>query len=373
MIRFSQIPDSEHVKRAILHAYSKNRLAQSILFTNQDGGAGIGIALATAQYIACSNKTEQDSCGSCISCRQFSSGNYPDIHLFYPFVKSSKENIETSQDLRGKFFHELQKSIFLTKARWQNTLATGNRQFIIPVTEAEYIIKTTQTKASKDKPRIIIIWLPEYLNSQAANKLLKTLEEPGANSYFILVSIHAERLLKTVKSRCISFKIPPSSQSEIVKYLKSLNINPNDAERIVLEADSSFGIAFDLSQTTLQSDSFGHYFIEWVRLIYSRKIDGLIDWSDSLSQLNREDLKAFIAFSTSVFKNAFSVWKGTKITPFAFADFNIERIIPHIKMSGMAAFLGILEEARRDIERNANPRIVMLSLSIQLFKYIGQT
>ena len=150
MLNFSYIPGLQPVKELLRTSVLQNKLPHTQLFTSPDGGAGLAMAIAFSKYIACENRST-DSCGKCITCLQFDHGNYPEFFLFFPYVKTTalgKEKIESSQELLNEFYSALKENPFLTKSSWQRLLETGNKQFIIPVTESERIIKIIQTKAA---------------------------------------------------------------------------------------------------------------------------------------------------------------------------------------------------------------------------------
>lgn len=373
MITFSQIPDLQRIKDSFKASVELNRVAQTQLLTCADGGAGLAFALAFAQYIACDNKSE-DACGICISCKQLQHGNYPELHVFFPFVKTTAEKgkVDSANDLLREFYLAFKENPFLTKTRWQQLLETGNKQFLIPVTEAERIIKSVQTKAADQKPRFFIIWLPEFLNAQASNKLLKTLEEPGNNTFFFLVTTAAERLLPTVKSRCITLKIPGIRDEAIRHYLENKGYSFETATNATVSAQGSLGQALDNASTSVLSERFGRFFASWMRLLYMKKMDELVVWIDDITSLNREDLKSFLTFSSSLIKQAFDYAESGKSIVFYSSGFSLERFSQYINANLINEIEASIGDAYRDIERNANPRIVMLSLSIILFKYVGQ-
>lgn len=373
MILFSQIPDLQGIKDSFKTSVDQNRVAQTQLLTCMDGGAGLALAMAFAQYLACENKGD-DACGNCISCRQLKHGNYPELYTFFPFVKSSadKGKIESANDLVHDFYAAFKENPFLTKSRWQQLLETGNKQFLIPVTEAERIIKSIQTKAADQKPRFFIIWLPEYLNAQASNKLLKTLEEPGNNTFFFLVTTAAERLLPTVKSRCITLKIPGTKDDMIKAYLMDKGYSLEAATNATITAQGSIGYALDNASSSVLSERFGQFFATWMRLLYMKKVDDTIGWVDEIASLNREDIKSFLTFSSNLIKQAFDHAETGKSVVFNSSGFSLERFSQYINTTLIDEIEAALGEAHRDIERNANPRIVLLSLSITLFKHVGQ-
>lgn len=369
---FSQIPEIQHIKESIRTSVSQNRIAQTQLITCNDGGAGLALAFSALQYIACEQRGE-DACGLCVSCRQLAHGNYPELHVFFPFVKSAadKGKVDSAADLIHEFYTAFNHNPYITKSNWQQVLETGNKQFLIPVTEAERIARLIQTKVSDLKPRFFVIWLPEYLNVQASNKLLKTLEEPGPNTYFFLVSNSPDRLLPTLVSRCIQIKVPRISDVAIKNYLIGRGYDAVAASQAAITSEGSIGVGLENASSSLLSEQFGAHFAAWMRLLYMKKIDDIISWVDDVAQLNREDLKSFISFSSTILKQAFDHVTYAKPIVFSVPGFSLEKFAGFIKTSGIQHIEEHITTANTDLARNGNPRIILLSLSLNLFKYIG--
>jgi DNA polymerase-3 subunit delta' len=370
---FSQVPGLEQIKASLKHSVIQERLPQTQLFSQQDGGAGLALTFSLLRFLACENKNE-DSCGACVSCKQLNSGNYPELHLVFPFAKtvSNDQKFESALDLTQTFLSSFQTNPYMTKYSWQQQLETGNKQFLIPVGEAERIGRIVQTKASAQKPRFFVIWLPELLNVQAANKLLKVLEEPALNTYFFLVSLAPDQILLTLKSRCSHVKIPRLSEKTIHDYLLKTGISKEAASSLALTADGNLGKAIEHSKQAIHDEQFARMFSTWMRLLYSKKLDDLLFFVDDTTKMNREEIKSFLLYTTSMLRIAFGFSISKKPIALTVSDFSLEKFSAFLKVEEMSDVEKALNSAKEDIARNGNPRIIILSVSLLLFKYIGQ-
>jgi DNA polymerase-3 subunit delta' len=372
MLDFSQIPGLESVKNSLVQAVIDNRIPQTQLFLNYDGGAGLSLALAFSKYIACSHPT-MSSCGVCNSCRQFETDNYADLVIVFPFIKerSSKKDKSRSLDYLIEFRALLKMNPFFTTSEWHNTIESGNKQFSIPVSEAEYIVQALSNKTVSNKPRFIILWLPEALTTEAANKLLKTLEEPGPGNYFFLVSNNPEKILPTIVSRCISVRIPKHRTIDVLEFLMVRGINESQATTMALASDGNLGksLASLIQGSVLNENTEGC--IQWLRLLYSRKIEGLVNWCDTLSRLNRVELIKFLSFCTHVIQMSIALSIGTTSSSLTQGSFNLKSFVPYLKTEKGAEIVALFDKAVRDVERNGSPKIILLDLSFSLLKYIG--
>jgi DNA polymerase-3 subunit delta' len=369
---FTQIPGQDDLKRVLQDAIMLGMVPQTLLLTNADGGAGIALALALAQCLAC-NHGGINPCQKCVACAQFSHFNYPDLVLIFPMVKAGakKDDAKSCLDYLPDFVTLLKKNTYLTKTEWQDLIESGNKQFTIPVSEAEYIIQQLSVKTITGKPRFIIIWLPENLTPEAANKLLKSLEEPGENNYFFLVSVQSERVLPTILSRCIRYKVPPHRDIEVSDYLISRGLHIDQANALAISSDGKIGQAV---ASILEDGSFETYaqsFITWMRTLYANHIENAVLWSEQVAKLNRSEQLSFLEFSSKLFEKTLGHYTKHKAPSFEYADFKLAKFAPFIKPESFKTIYALINEAARDIERNGNSKLILSDLCLRLFKHVG--
>jgi len=371
MMTFSKIFGQERIKDSLRASVLNNRVPHTQLFSTIDGGSGLALALAQAKMLACDEPNTKDSCGECLSCKQFESFNYAGLNLSFPVEKKSVDI--TCASFHKQFIDALSETIFLTENIWKNSINIENKQLLIPVKEASDIIHKLSLKGYGNKPRVFIIWQPEAMNTQTANKLLKSLEEPGTNTYFMLVSHNPNRLLPTIKSRCIVVNVPSSNKEEFRAFFNSHNLNSEQISRVLLSSRGSIGKAIEELQQIEQNEKVADLFVAWARVLYAKNFAEILSWSENASALKREQLKHFLLFATNVFQQSFSLSIAKKdLLPFKHKDFDITRFLPFIKTHEMSSLLDTLEECRAHVERNGNSKIILLDTTLRLSKYIGK-
>ena len=129
---------------------------------------------------------------------------HPDLHFTYPTIKlpSMKSDYKPVSDDFAKEWHELvMQSPYFTMEEWMAAMGGENQQAIITAGESDDLVRKLSLKSSQGGYKVSIIWLPERMNTECANKLLKLIEEPPQQTVFIMVSEEPEKLLETIRSR----------------------------------------------------------------------------------------------------------------------------------------------------------------------------
>lgn len=372
MLNLSQIPGLEDVKRILTSSFRENRVPQTQLFINTDGGAGMALAHAFAQYIACHNQGVS-ACNNCTSCKLFLAHNYPDLIYIFPYIKTgaSKTDKKSSVDYNQDFQSLFSQNPFFTIADWHDYIDSGNKQFSIPVNEADYINRVISSRTILSSPRFIILWLPETLTTEAANKLLKTLEEPGIGNYFFLVTTSPERILPTILSRCIICRVPKNKETDVMDFLLLRGLSEDFARFKALSSNGNIGNAISSFVRESTTNEFAENFVGWLRILYSKNIESLVDWCDKTSKLNRVDLIAYLSLSVHFLERAVQLRSGSSQSTIKHGTFDLRQFSQYLKINRGDEIVESLDRAIYDIERNANSKIVLLDLSLRFLKYVG--
>ena len=211
-MRFADITGQGELKRRLASAVDAGRISHAQIFTGASGAGTLPIALAYAQYILCRNRRDGDSCGECPSCRQAAALAHPDLHFVFPVNKQGKKSGEAM--LSDAFLPQWREMFarsggYFSPQQWFAALNLGKTlKGVISVRESEEIIRKLSFKSYESAYKIMIIWLPETMNDEASNRILKILEEPWERTLFLLVSERADLLLKTIVSRTQEVAVP---------------------------------------------------------------------------------------------------------------------------------------------------------------------
>ena len=211
-MRFADIIGQEDLKRHLAQSVDAGRVSHAQLFTGLSGSGALALAVAYVQYLCCRHRRDGDSCGECPDCKQIASLAHPDLHLVFPVNKQGKKSGEV---MRSDEFLPLFRTLFderggyVSPQDWYDRLDLGKTlKGMIAAREADEIIRKLSFKSFEADYKTMLIWLPEAMNEEAANKILKILEEPWERTLFILVSEQPDRLLPTIISRTQEVCVP---------------------------------------------------------------------------------------------------------------------------------------------------------------------
>jgi len=234
-------------------------------------------------------------------------------------------------------------------------------------------------KAFNGGYKVMIIWMPEKMNSMCANKLLKLIEEPADKTVIILVTENEERLIETIRSRCQSVHLNSLSEQTIKSSLiKRLNIEKSLAQNIAYQSEGSYSRALDLLKQEPEDLRFETWFIAWVRTAFQAKsnkqsINSLMAWSQEISKAGRETQKQFLDYSLRFFRQAMLYNYGVKtlvLINLNDKSFKMENFAPFIGASNISEIYKEIELANYHIERNGNAKIILTDLSIKLTRLL---
>lgn len=365
-MQFKEIIGQESVKQHLLQTVAENRVSHAQLFLSPQGSGALPLAIAYAQYINCEQPTANDSCGECTSCRKYERLIHPDLHFSYPFFANGKDDVSKNylEEWRGM----IQKSIYFDLDIWRANLDAGNKQPNINIAEAHDIIKKLSYKAFEAQTKVLIMWLPEYLDKEG-NALLKIIEEPPANTLFILVAQNQEQILSTILSRTQLVKIPKLPDEVVQNYLMDkANLSENQAAEYSFLADGNL-----IEANALLSDEVNNnasYFAEWLRMAYVNRVPDMMAFTETAASWGRENQKNFIKYGINFLRECGLILSGAdmlvKLPPQHFEV--AKKLSGVLSMPMVEALINELEKAHYHIERNANPKILFLDVSLQLVK-----
>ena len=190
-MQFKDIIGNNQTKKHLVNSLKQNRLSHSQLFLGKEGSPKLAIAIAFAQYISCTNKLKSDSCGQCNSCLKYNLLIHPDLHLVFPVLSIRGIKKVVSDHFVKEWRREVLNNPYLNLNNWFDLFIEENKSGktgYIYTQESDKLHEKLLLKHYESKHRVVIIWLPEKMQHNTSNKLLKLLEEPPKNTIFLLVS-----------------------------------------------------------------------------------------------------------------------------------------------------------------------------------------
>ena len=375
---FKDVLGQEKLKMLLMQSVREGTVPHAQLFFGPRGSANLALALAFAQYVACANKQQYDACGTCSSCVKHLKFVHPDLHFVFPVATTS--NVKTkpvSKNFLSEWRSLLDENPYFSLFDWLKHIGVGNKQGIISVEESSHILKDLSLKPYESETRIMLIWMPEKMNIQAANKLLKIIEEPPQKTLFLLVTESTENMLATVLSRTQLLKVPRHSDEEVLNYLMNRGVEQVRAKMISNLVDGNINDALQLVEYVEDSEQNALNFVQWVRLCFSalqvKDINKLVQWSEMMAKSGRESQKSFLLFASNVMRDAlmknYGVEKMMKMNVSGH-NFTMEKFAPFIHADNCMEIISELNLAQLHIERNANPKILFLDTSFKIARLL---
>lgn len=373
-MRFSAIPGQEHIKKQLLASSSGNRIAHAQLFVGKEGSGTLAMALAYARTLLCVGGSIEDDCN-----KKYTSFSHPDLHFAYPVATSDKvKSHPISENYIGEWRNFLSENLYASLYDWYQYIGIEKKQGQIGVDEAHQMVKKLSLKSYEGGNKVMIVWMLEKMNTSAANKLLKLIEEPPKNTIFIFIAEKQELLLDTIISRCQITNFPPLSEDSLHKHLINKGLDSNLALKIARQSEGNLNRALFLSQGTLDENIFEKWFIQWVRTAFQAKgnkssILELTRWAEEIAKSGKEIQKKFLEYSLELMRQALLLNYSLKelVTyDLSASGFDIAKFAPFIHEGNGTEIQKVLEEALYHIERNGNSKLIFTDLSIKLTRLL---
>ncbi len=366
-MQFKSIIGQEGIKKRLIEMVQSNRLPHAQLFLGPKGCGKLALAVAFAQYALCENKQDNDACGRCVPCIKTKKLIHPDVHFSYPTVGSKVVSTTFLKEWRTA----LAENPYMNVNQWLKTLGADNKQGNITKDECVAIVKKLSLKTFEGRYKILIMWLPEYLGKEG-NRLLKLIEEPPENTLFILVAENQELILNTILSRCQILKINQLSDEEVAEGLvEKAGQSSEEAMSLARLANGNFNEALTLTEHTENDNA--KLFLEWFRICYKGNGLEMVKQTEALAKLGRENQKYFFTYALH-FLREYMVLKLTNdidnIRLQKAERDTAQRMTKVIQFEQIQPIQELINEAFFHIERNANPKVLFLDVSIQLHRIL---
>ena len=376
-MKFSNVLANNSIKKQLINSVKSNRLAHSQMFLGEKSSPKLLLALAYAQYINCQNKLSDDSCGACQSCVKYQNLTHPDLHLIFPVLSINNIKKVKSDNFVKEWREKVLINPYLDLDVWFDVFISENKTGktgYIYTQESDNLHKKLSLKHYESEFRVVLIWMPEKMQANTSNKLLKLLEEPPKKTIFLLVSENTDLILNTILSRLQIIKTHNYNLSEIEGLLRDKFPAKQEEEikQTISLTDGNIGRSIE----TLQNDSFEDNNFEeyqsWMRLCYSVNISEITKWVNDRCQNGRRSQSIFLKYALKMTRNClvfhYSDINNLFITQKE-SDF-LTKFYPFIHQDNISEISEKLEECIKNIERNANSKIMFYELSLQLMKLL---
>jgi DNA polymerase-3 subunit delta' len=299
------------------------------------------------------------------------------VHFAFPVVrkKISPDKATVSDDYLKEWRELVKRQPYFNLSHWLKEMGTENQQAQISVRESDEILRKLSLKSSQGGYKVMIIWLPEKMNQECSNKLLKLLEEPPALTVFLLVSEEPDRLLQTILSRAQRFPLHGIAEDDIRQALiDEQHLQPEDAADVAHLAEGNWLAALETIQVSDENKLYFDLFVRLMRLSYQRKIKEMKAWSEEVAAMGRERQKAFLTYCQRLVRENFvynfrqpgMVYMNAEEKAFSV------RFAPFINENNVMGMMDELTEAQLHIEQNVNAKMVFFDFSLKMIVLLVQ-
>ena len=372
---FKEVIGNDLVKKQLIEAVRNNRISHAQLFSGKTGGAKLALGLAYVQFLNCKNRTTDDSCGICSSCLKFSNLSHPDLHLIIPVLKTKDAQKPVSDRFIGQWRKFITRNYYGSLNGWVDSFGTENKtgqQGTIYKDEANNLQKKLSLKNYEAEYRVVLIWMPERMNLEASNKLLKLFEEPPRGTIFLLITENANQLLPTIISRLQTVKIADFTSQDIFNYFGEKVLSLERAKQLRHLTNADLGKITQILEDKEDELDLLSDFSVWMRLTYKVDIQGISKWVENLSLKGRKQQNLFLSYAVKmvreclVYNFASNCLLKTNENELAF----LTKFSSFIHEENSVMIFEKLEESIKAINRNANAKILFFELSLQMVKLL---
>ncbi|WP_268035468.1 DNA polymerase III subunit [Algoriphagus sp. PAP.12] len=370
-MQFSEIPGLPETKAHLLNAVKNNHLAHALLFYGPEGSANLTMPLALATYLYCQNPTETDSCGTCPACQRMAKLVMPDLNFAFPVIAKAKET-DKDNDQKVDMLANWRK--FVLEQPYGNVHdyiyfnGFEKKQLNISVGAARQIIQTLSLVSFEGGYKIMMIWGVEFLNPQAANALLKILEEPQQKTIFMLITTQPEQLLTTILSRTQKVMVRGFTDEEIHEYLVSSGLcDDQTAMQISMIADGNLREAMRLVNQV--EDQQVSWIRNWFRLCHGKQLKDIFALSDSFHKFDKEAQKSILQTGMNVLREI--LLKNASVDSLLRTKGDDREFINKIsgnvlKEDHIPGLYELFNKAHYHLERNGNAKLIFTDLSMEV-------
>lgn len=372
---FKDIIGQEQVKERLRLELHEGRVPHAQLFAGPEGSGALPLAIAYARFLLCTHRGETDACGTCPSCVKLNKLAHPDLHFVFPVVKRKGGGDTVSDDYIREWRELAISTPYFGLNHWLDAMGAENQQAQIFVKESDELTRKLSLKSSEGGYKVVVLWLPEKMKVECANKLLKLLEEPPALTVFLLVSEEPDRILPTILSRTQRVNVPRLGDNEISTALsRQFGLQPSDAAETARLANGSYLQALGIIHRGDDNLLFFELFVSLMRLAYQRKVKDMKDWSETVATMGRERQKNFLAYcQRMVRENFISNFHRRELNYMNRDEANFAvRFAPFINERNVIGIADELSEAQAHIEQNVNPRMVFFDFALKMIVLLIQ-
>ena len=372
---FKDIIGQDNAVQMLRSAVAEGRIPHAQLICGPEGTGKLAVAIAYARYLCCSHRNGEDACGECPSCKKFDKLVHPDLHFAFPIYKKDSNKTPRSDDFIDKWRQAALENPYMNPNQWMDHIGTENQQGLIYASQSEEIIRKLTLKSSEGGYKVMIIWMAEKMNTECSNKLLKMIEEPPAQTVFLLVAENPDLLLPTIQSRVQRLMLRPIEESIISEALiGKYGLAEADARQIAHASAGNWLQAVETIHLGNRTKEYIELFMALMRQAYARNLKGMRQWAETVAGMGREPQKNFLIYCQRMIRESFICnFHRPEINYMNTDEANFtSRFAPFVNEKNIFGIMEELSEAQRHIEQNVNAKMVFFDLALKMIMLLKQ-
>ena len=376
---FNEVIGQEEVRERLLQMTREGRLPHALMLCGPQGVGKKALAISFACYLL-SQKDPKNLQGlqDVKESPMLQKLEHPDLHFTYPTIKlpsMSSDHKPVSDDFAREWHELVMQCPYFSMDEWMTAMGGENQQAIITAGESDALVRKLSLKSSQGGYKVSVVWLPERMNIECANKLLKLIEEPPQQTVFIMVCEEPDRLLETIRSRVQRIDVKQLPAETIAQALQQQRgISEEAARRISRLSNGSWMKALEELQVGTENEQFLDLFIMLMRLAYQRRVRDLRKWSDTLASFGREKQKRFLTYFLHMIRENFMYnFQQEELCYMTQQEEDFARNFARfINEANILPINDLANRAIRDIGQNANAKIVFFDFALQIIVLLIQ-
>lgn len=333
-VRLSEIAGQKRAIGLLRSALAQGRVHHAWLFTGPEGVGKETAALGFAQALLCESPSEGEACGACAGCRKAEKGHHPDLLRVMPEALAVERGLLAREDVARTPSRELKiEQIRGLEAQLGVSPVEGTR-------------------------RVVLLVGADSMNVAAQNAFLKTLEEPPAGTHIVLVAEAGDRLLPTIRSRCVRVPFAPLSLAYVAERLVAeRGMAEEEARLLAAMAGGSLGRALALTPEALEGRA---QILEELEKLGAGDFRPLLALAERIAAGGRESAELLLDAIALFYRDvAIVAEEGSEE---AIANRDLLPLLHRAAARGTLDALGRVrraEGARRALARHAMPRLAV--------------
>ena len=356
-----------------------DRVPHALMLCGPEGSGKLALAVAFAQTLLCQHPREDGSaCGECASCKMAAKLEHPDLHFTFPIVKGSR--IKTPEGAVSDVYIKewrarVLESPYFDLNDWLEDMGAANQQATYYVAESDNIQRKLALKSNQGGRKVMVVWLPEKMNQETANKLLKLFEEPPAGTHFLMVSEEPDLVLGTILSRVQRMPVPALPRETIAQALvEHFGAASEQAANLAHVSQGSYTLAVQLLREDSDRRDYFNLFVQLMRLSYMRKVKELRQWSEEVAKLGREKQKHMLDYFQRLVRENFMYNFQRQELNYMIQDEEdfAKNFARFVNERNVILLTEQLTMCQNSIAQNGNAKMVFFDLAVKMIIYLKQ-